>query len=149
MIASWRQQQKSIAPKLGNKVAARAAASPVVPLEYEILYPPSDLTASERLELDVVTLGVEETRWRVGQAFDALRAVQVGVKALTAVRDRKTKNDRKQKDNARVGDEIHETTERCDRQVQTYEAARCAMISLEALVDGPNTSSEDRGLEIH
>jgi hypothetical protein len=52
--------KEAIAPKLGDKVVAQVAASPVVPLEYEILYPSSDLTASERLELDVVTLGVGE-----------------------------------------------------------------------------------------
>jgi hypothetical protein len=50
-------------------------------------------------------------------------AVQLVVKALAVLRDRKTKNDRKQKDNARVGGEIRETTQRCDRQIQTYEAA--------------------------
>ncbi|KAJ7930322.1 hypothetical protein B0H13DRAFT_1858952 [Mycena leptocephala] len=140
MIAAWRQQQKSMTPMLGDKVAAQAAASPVIPLEKEVLYLPSDLTASERLELDVVTLGVEEIRWREGQVFDALRAVQVVVKALTAVRDRKTKNDRQQKDNTRAGEEIRETIKRRDRQMQTYNAARRAMISLDALEDGPNTS---------
>ncbi|KAJ7868676.1 hypothetical protein B0H13DRAFT_1897007 [Mycena leptocephala] len=89
--------KEAIAPKLGDKVVAQVAASPVVPLEYEILYPSSDLTASERLELDVRYDGE-----RVKHSMPS--AVQLVVKALAVLRDRKTKNDRKQKDNARVGD---------------------------------------------
>ncbi|KAJ7907015.1 hypothetical protein B0H13DRAFT_1879956 [Mycena leptocephala] len=59
VVAPWRQQQKSIAPKEGDEVAAQADASPVVPLQYEVLYLPSDLTTSKRLELHVVILGRE------------------------------------------------------------------------------------------
>ncbi|KAF8157650.1 hypothetical protein K438DRAFT_2073948 [Mycena galopus ATCC 62051] len=140
MILAWRQQQKSIAPNLGDKVAMQAAASPAVPVEEEVLFLPSDLTASERLDLGVVALGVEEVRWREGEAFDALRAVQNVVKALVALRDRKTKNERQQKDNTRAANEIADTTKRCDRHMQTYDAARCAMIALGTLIDGPNTS---------
>ncbi|KAJ7923693.1 hypothetical protein B0H13DRAFT_1864678 [Mycena leptocephala] len=139
LIATWRKQQQSITPKLGDKVSKQAAASPVVPVEKERLFLPSDLTPSERHELDVVALGIEGVRWREGQAFDALRGVQNVVKALRALRDRKTKNDRKQKDNIRAGDEIDDTTNRRDRHMQSYVAARQAMISLGALVDGPNT----------
>ncbi|KAF7372608.1 CxC2 domain-containing protein [Mycena venus] len=139
-ILAWRQQQKSIAPKLGDTVATQAAVLPAVLVEEEVLFLPSDLTASERLDLDVVALGVEEVRWREGEAFDALRAVQNVVKALVALRDRKTKNERQQKDNTRAGNEIADTTRRRDRHMQTYDAARRAMIALGALTDGPNTS---------
>ncbi|KAJ7434559.1 hypothetical protein FB451DRAFT_1195267 [Mycena latifolia] len=124
MITAWRQQQKSITPKLGDKVALQAALSPAV----------------QRLELDVATLGVEEIRWREGQAFDSLRATQNVVKSLTALRELKRKNDRQQKDNSRSGDQIAEAIKRRDRHMQSYESARQAMISLGALVDGPNTS---------
>ncbi|KAJ6603168.1 hypothetical protein B0H10DRAFT_2195843 [Mycena sp. CBHHK59/15] len=99
MIIAWRQQQKSLAPKLGDKVSAQAAASPAVQIEHEKLFIPSDLTASERLKLDLVNLGVEEVRWWEGQAFDALWAVQNVVKAVTALYNRKEKNKRQQKDN--------------------------------------------------
>ncbi|KAJ7857939.1 hypothetical protein B0H14DRAFT_3135672 [Mycena olivaceomarginata] len=139
-ILAWRQQQKSIAPKLGDKVAIQAATLPAIPVEEEVLFLPSDLTASERLDLDVVALGVEEARWREGEAFDALRAVQNVVKALVALRDRKTKNERQQKGNTRAGNEIADTTKRRDRHMQTYDAARCAMIALGTLTDGVNTS---------
>ncbi|KAJ7886527.1 hypothetical protein B0H14DRAFT_2338154, partial [Mycena olivaceomarginata] len=108
-------------------------------VEFEVLFLPSDLTSTERLELDVATLGAEEVQWREGQAFDALRAVQNVVKALRALRDRKGKNDRQQKDNTRAGSQIADTTKRQDRHMQTYEAARQAMIRLGALTDGPNT----------
>ncbi|KAF8195334.1 hypothetical protein K438DRAFT_1760990 [Mycena galopus ATCC 62051] len=126
MILAWRQQQKSIAPNLGDKVAMQAAASPTVPVEQEVLFLPSDLTASEQLNLGVVALGVEEVRWREGEAFDALRAVQNVVKALVALRDRKTKNEQQQKDNTRAANEIADTTKQRDRHIQTYDAARCA-----------------------
>ncbi|KAJ6563365.1 hypothetical protein DFH09DRAFT_1477218 [Mycena vulgaris] len=112
MIITWRQQQKSLAPKLGDKVAAQAAASPAVQIEHEKLFIPADLTASERLELDLVDLGVEEVRWREGQAFDALRAVQNVVRAATTLYDRKDKNERQQKDNSRAGDHIQDTIKR-------------------------------------
>ncbi|KAJ7874497.1 hypothetical protein B0H14DRAFT_2265332, partial [Mycena olivaceomarginata] len=102
-------------------------------VEEEVLFLPSDLTASERLDLDVVALGVEEGRWREGEAFGALRAVQNVVKALVALRDRKTKNERQQKGNTRAGNEIANTTKRRDRHMQTYDAARCAMIALGTL----------------
>ncbi|KAJ7304705.1 hypothetical protein DFH08DRAFT_825282 [Mycena albidolilacea] len=138
MIAAWRKQQKSITPKLGDKVSGQATASPVVPVEFEVLFLPSDLTSMERLELDVAALGAEEVQWREGQAFDALHAVQNVVKALRALRDRKGKNDRQQKDNTRAGAQIADTTKRRDRHMQTYEAARQAMIRLGALTDGPN-----------
>ncbi|KAJ6616904.1 hypothetical protein B0H10DRAFT_1914835 [Mycena sp. CBHHK59/15] len=140
MIIAWRQQQKSLAPKLGDKVAAQAVASPAVQIEHEKLFIPSDLTASERLQLDLVNLGVEEVRWREGQAFDALRTVQNVVKAVTALYDRKEKNERQQKDNSRAGDHIQDTIKRRDRHMQTYESARLAMISLGALAEGPGTS---------
>ncbi|KAJ6596394.1 hypothetical protein DFH09DRAFT_130750 [Mycena vulgaris] len=76
MIIAWRQQQKSITPTLGDKVSRQAALSPAVQVEDETLYIPSDLTASERIELDVVALSIEEVRWREGQAFDFLRSIQ-------------------------------------------------------------------------
>ncbi|KAJ7069033.1 hypothetical protein B0H15DRAFT_925884 [Mycena belliarum] len=139
MIATWRQQQKSLTPKLGDKVSAQAATTPVIAVENETLYLPSDLTALERQELDVAAIGIEEIRWREGQAFDSLRAVQNVVKALTALRDLKHKNERQQKDNSRAGDQIAETTKRRDRHMASYEAARHALISLGALVEGPGT----------
>ncbi|KAJ6484788.1 hypothetical protein C8R45DRAFT_1075191 [Mycena sanguinolenta] len=139
-IIAWRQQQKSIVPKLGDKVAIQATTLPAVPVEEEILFLPSDLTPTERLEFDVVALGVEEVRWREGEAFDVLRAVQNVVKTLVALRDRKTKNERQQKDNTRAGTEIADTMKRRDRHMQTYDVARRAMIALDALTDGPNTS---------
>ncbi|KAJ6514598.1 hypothetical protein DFH09DRAFT_1431747 [Mycena vulgaris] len=126
--------------KLGDKVSIQAAISPAVQVEDETLYLPSDLTASERLELDVAALGVEEVRWREGQAFDSLRATQNVVKAITALRDLKGKNDRQQKDNSRSGDQIREATKRRDRHMDSYESARWAMISLEALQEGSGTS---------
>ncbi|KAJ7799140.1 hypothetical protein B0H14DRAFT_2904257 [Mycena olivaceomarginata] len=139
-ILAWRQQQKPMAPKLGDKVAIQTATLPAIPVEEEVLFLPSDLTALERLDLDVVALGVEEARWREGEAFDALQAVQNMVKAPVALRDRKTKNERQQKGNTCAGNEIADTTKRRDRHMQTYDAARCAMIALGTLTDGMNTS---------
>ncbi|KAJ6622212.1 hypothetical protein B0H10DRAFT_2343049 [Mycena sp. CBHHK59/15] len=121
MIIAWQQQQKSLAPKLGDKVAAQAAASPAIQIEHEKLFIPSDLTASERLKLDLVNLGVEEVRWREGQAFNALRAVQNVVK----LSQHYTTAKKRMKGN---------------KWTITYESARLAMISLGVLAEGPGTS---------
>ncbi|KAJ6576763.1 hypothetical protein B0H10DRAFT_1755353, partial [Mycena sp. CBHHK59/15] len=96
----------------------------------ERLFLPSDLTESERQALGLESMGVEEARWREGQAFDALRALQNVVKAITALRNRKSKNDRQQKQNTRSGDQIREAVKRRDSHMESYELARQAMISL-------------------
>ncbi|KAJ7111002.1 hypothetical protein C8R44DRAFT_633535, partial [Mycena epipterygia] len=132
-ILSFRQQQKNIMSGIGNKVAIQAAQSPGTAVEDELLYLPSDLTANERMTLDFISLGLEEARWREGQAFDALRSVQGIVKAITALRDRKSRNDRKPKENTRSGAQIAEALRRRDLHMATYDAARKAMIALGSL----------------
>ncbi|KAJ7866920.1 hypothetical protein B0H13DRAFT_1897811, partial [Mycena leptocephala] len=116
LIATWRKQQQSITPKLGDKVSKQAAASPVVPVEKERLFLPSDLTPSERHELDVVALGIE------------------GLSVLYAIEKQRMTGSKKT-----ISGQAIDTTNRRDRHMQSYVAARQAMISLGALVDGPNT----------
>lgn len=118
---------------IGDKVAIQAAQIPGTAVEDEVLYLPSDLTGNERMTLDFISLGLEEARWREGQAFDALRSVQGIVKAITALRDRKSRNDRKQKENTRSGAQIAEVLRRRDLHMVTYDAARKAMIALGSL----------------
>ncbi|KAJ7044412.1 hypothetical protein C8F04DRAFT_1250376 [Mycena alexandri] len=79
-MAVFRRDQKHFMPKLGDKVAAQTACGPAIELEQ--LYLPSDLTKLERQQLDVVPLGAEESKWREGQIFDILRALQNIVKGL-------------------------------------------------------------------
>ncbi|KAJ7681431.1 hypothetical protein B0H17DRAFT_1205842 [Mycena rosella] len=104
--------------KVGDKVAAQSTAAPAI--QDERLYLPSDLTQIERQQMALVDLGVEEERWREGQAFDALRALQNVVKALSALRNRKVKNERKQKQNTRAGDHIEETIKRRDHHMDKH-----------------------------
>jgi hypothetical protein len=51
-------------------------------------------------------MAVEEARWREGQVFDILRALQHVVKAISTLRRHQGKNDRQQKQNSRAGDVI-------------------------------------------
>jgi hypothetical protein len=118
-------------PTVGDKIVSQAALVPIPAIQDEKLFLPSDLTAVERRDLDVIALGVEESRWREGEAFDSLRAIQNLVKTLTALGDRKRKQDRKQKQNTRAGEQISEITRRRDLRIDSYEASRQAMISLE------------------
>ncbi|KAJ7239653.1 hypothetical protein C8J57DRAFT_1564709 [Mycena rebaudengoi] len=138
LVTAFRQQQKRIMPSVADKVAAQAAASPAPPIEREKLFLPSDLTAVERMNLDLISLGIEESRWREGQAFDALRATQNLVKTVTALGDRKRKQERQQKQNTRAGDQISEIVRRRNVRMAGYEAARQAMISLGSLDASPD-----------
>ncbi|KAJ6532998.1 hypothetical protein B0H19DRAFT_902690, partial [Mycena capillaripes] len=81
-------------------------------VEDECLYLPSDLSATERQKMNLVKLAAEEARWREGQVFDILRALQNVVKGISALRNRKGKNDRQQKQNTRAGENIRDAIER-------------------------------------
>ncbi|KAJ6490891.1 hypothetical protein C8R45DRAFT_901278 [Mycena sanguinolenta] len=129
-IRAFRRQQKNIMSGVGDKVAQQASSNPPPSIGDELLYLPSDLTSAERMTLDFIALGLEEFRWREGQAFDSLRAIQLIVKGISALRDRKSKNDRGQKDNTRSGTHIRELERRRNLHMQSYEAARQGMISL-------------------
>ncbi|KAJ7820663.1 hypothetical protein B0H14DRAFT_2258979, partial [Mycena olivaceomarginata] len=109
-------------------------------VEDEKLFLPSDLTTAERGDLGLTSLGVEEARWREGQAFDALRATRTVVKAIRALQDRKEKYERQQKQNSRAGDHIKEVQRRRDFRMATYETARVAMISLDSFSHGPDSA---------
>ncbi|KAJ7798108.1 hypothetical protein B0H14DRAFT_2618184 [Mycena olivaceomarginata] len=85
-------------PKVADKVASQTTAAPAT--EDECLYLPSDFSSVERQQLELTILAVEESRWREGQVFDILRALQGVVKAISALRNRKGKNDRQQKQNS-------------------------------------------------
>ncbi|KAJ6479795.1 hypothetical protein C8R45DRAFT_1101241 [Mycena sanguinolenta] len=134
-IATFRQDQKDLMPKVGDKVAIQTTAAPAV--EDECLYLPSDFTAAERQHLDLGWLGAEEARWREGEVFDTLRALQHVVKAVTALRNRKTKNERQQKQNTRTGDQIRDVLTRQSHHMESYDASRTAIISLNGFSDFP------------
>ncbi|KAJ7495725.1 hypothetical protein B0H11DRAFT_2389318 [Mycena galericulata] len=125
-------------PMVGDKVALQATARCLV--EDEKLYLPSDLTPAERQEFQLVALGVEEARWREGQAFDALRATRGIVKGLRALEDHKFQHSRQQKQNSRSGDQIEDGVRRRDFHMATYEIARQAMITLGTLSSGTDSS---------
>ncbi|KAF7369577.1 CxC2 domain-containing protein [Mycena venus] len=139
-LVPWRRERREIMPKIGDRVGWQSATSPPCPVENEKLFIPSDLTAAERRELGLTSLGVEEARWREGQAFDALRGVRTVVKAIRVLRDHKEKNERQQKQNSRAGDHISDAVRRRDFRMATYDAARQAMISLELLSEGPDSA---------
>ncbi|KAJ7827706.1 hypothetical protein B0H13DRAFT_2373683 [Mycena leptocephala] len=125
-IAAWRKMQNQLMPHIGDKVAAQAMQAPSV--QDEILFLPSDFpTETQRRELGILNLAMEEAKWREGQAFDHLRALQNIVKTISALRNRKTRDDRKQKENTRAGDNIRNAIALRDEHMASYEAARKAL----------------------
>jgi hypothetical protein len=128
-------------PKVADKVASQTTAAPAT--EDECLYLPSDFSSVERQQLELTILAVEESRWREGQVFDILRALQGVVKAISALRNRKGKNDRQQKQNSRAGDQILEATNRQTHHMESYHASRVAMISLNGFSTFPILTESD------
>ncbi|KAJ6470132.1 hypothetical protein C8R47DRAFT_1222765 [Mycena vitilis] len=139
---AWRKTQKELMPRVGDKVAAQALTAPK--LQAERLFLPSDfVTDAERLDLSLTRLAAEEVRWREGQAFDSLRAVQNIVKTITALRGRQIKNDRQQKQNTRAGDAIEEATKLRNQHMESYEVARQALLALNAGATYPVLNESD------
>lgn len=109
-------------------------------VENEKLYLPSDLSTVEREADGVAVLGGEEAKLREGEAFDALHAIRTAVKAVVAMRDRKRRDARGQAENTRSGRYIRDAEVRRDRHMETYAAARNAMLALGS-IDADNVSN--------
>jgi hypothetical protein len=125
-IAKWRVTQRILMPKVGDILARQSACD----IELERLYLPSDLLSADRHTVEATVLGAEEAKLREGEAFDAIRAIQNAVKSISALRGRKQKNARGQGENTRAGGYIRDAESRRNFHIQTYAAARTAMISL-------------------
>ncbi|KAJ7787432.1 hypothetical protein B0H14DRAFT_2629342 [Mycena olivaceomarginata] len=87
---------------------------------------------ADRQALDLVSLAVEEARWRKGQVFDLLQAIQNIVKTISSLYGRKKKNERQQKQNTRAGDNIEEAKKVRNQYMESYEVTRQAFIALDA-----------------
>ncbi|KAJ7663720.1 hypothetical protein DFH06DRAFT_986389 [Mycena polygramma] len=140
-ITAFRAEQKHFMANVGDKVAAQTALQPAI--EDELLFLPSDLTKAERRKLGFLSLGVEESKWREGQVFDVLRALQNIVKTIIALRNRKFKNERQQKQNTRAGDQISDATKRQTHHMESYSAGRLALISLNGSTNFPVLTEAD------
>ncbi|KAJ7067568.1 hypothetical protein C8F01DRAFT_1342702 [Mycena amicta] len=141
MIA-WRKTQKLIMPTVGDAVAAQSLLS--LPVQDEKLYLPSNfLTREERTALALDDLADEEARWREGQVFDSLRALQNNVKAITALQRDKMKNDRHQKQNTRSGGQIREGLRRRELHKSSYHVARSALLTLNGVTSFPELQDAD------
>ncbi|KAJ7244510.1 hypothetical protein C8J57DRAFT_1004161, partial [Mycena rebaudengoi] len=81
-------------------------------IQDEKLFVPSDFPSKARQRLDLTSLAIGEARWREGQIFDHLQALQAIVKAIGSLQKSKFKHDRKQKQNSRAGDNIREAIRR-------------------------------------
>ncbi|KAF7295985.1 CxC2 domain-containing protein [Mycena kentingensis (nom. inval.)] len=128
-ITVWRKLQREIMPTAGDAVAAQVQ----VPRQAheEMLFLPSDFSEVERLALGgFEDLAAEEMRWREGEIFDYLGALQNNVKAIAALRTDKQKNDRQQKANTRSLNQIREGLRRRELIMTGYLRSRDAQISL-------------------
>ncbi|KAJ6474802.1 hypothetical protein C8R45DRAFT_935329 [Mycena sanguinolenta] len=140
-ILTFRSDQKHFMASVADKVASHTALGPAI--EDEKLFLPSDLTEMERGKMDLVALGLEESRWREGQAFDVLQALQHIVKSIGALRNRKIKQERQQKQNSRAGDQIAEALKRQNHHIESYNSARLALISLNGSTKFPPLTEAD------
>ncbi|KAJ6552856.1 hypothetical protein B0H19DRAFT_1072355 [Mycena capillaripes] len=140
-LSELRQQQKYVMPQVGDKVASQAISAPAI--EAELLYLPSEFSEAERREMNLVQLAIEEARWREGQAFDTLRALQNVVKALGALQRRKFKNDRQQKQNTRAMEHMDEGIKRRNHHMEAFNAARLAIITLTGSSNFPVLTEAD------
>ncbi|KAJ7051625.1 hypothetical protein C8F01DRAFT_1066754 [Mycena amicta] len=141
-ITAWRKTQTVIMPSVSDAVEAQAQTAP--PVHEEKLFLPSDfVTSAERLELGLDDLAAEEARWREGQVFDTLRALQNNVKATTALRNDKAKNDRHQKQNSRSGAQIREAERRRELLKTSYNVARSAISVLHGSMSFPVLEDTD------
>ncbi|KAJ7113877.1 hypothetical protein C8R44DRAFT_630668 [Mycena epipterygia] len=141
-IEAWRKMQIVLMPRIGDKVAAQSMNG--LSVHDEKLFLPSDFPSEiDRRALDLTSLAVEEGKWREGQAFDHLRALQNIVKAITALRNRKIRDDRQQKQNTRAGDNIREAMALRDQHMVAYQVARQAHITLTADSTFPPLTEQD------
>ncbi|KAJ7866022.1 hypothetical protein B0H14DRAFT_2573576 [Mycena olivaceomarginata] len=85
-LAPWRREQREIMPTIGDRVASQSATSPPCLVENEKLFLPSDLTAAERRELGLTSLGIEEARWREEfrmATYDAARQAMISLDSMS------------------------------------------------------------------
>lgn len=138
----WRKVQKQLMPLVGDKIAVQCLQA--VPVHDEILFMPSDFVSkAERTKFDLVSLANEEAKWREGEAFDHLRALQNIVKTIRALRNRKTRDERKQKENTRAGDNIRLSMTLRNQHMESYEVARKALLVLRADSSFPPLEEKD------
>ncbi|KAJ7067667.1 hypothetical protein C8F01DRAFT_1342934 [Mycena amicta] len=143
-LTAWRKSQKTIMPSVGDAVAAQSLVTPPIAVHKEKLFLPSDFpTSAERLKLELDDLGAEESRWREGQVFDILRALQNNVKGATAMRSDKAKNDRQQKQNTRAGDQIRQVLRLREIFKTLYHLARTALVVLDGSTRFPILQDTD------
>lgn len=65
------------------------------------------------------------------------------MKGISALRNRKTRDDRKQKENTRAADNIRIATTLRDQHMASYEAARTALVALNAGSNFPPLTEPD------
>ncbi|KAK7029348.1 hypothetical protein R3P38DRAFT_2934972 [Favolaschia claudopus] len=140
-IVEFRKVQTQLMPKVGDRVAAQASKPPA--LELECLYIPSDFDAAARKKLGLDELAAEEAIWREGQLYDILRALQNIVKAVSALRGRKKKNDRQQKQNTRTGEYISDTLKKQGHHIQFYAVVRQKIVMLNGSCSLPTLTEQD------
>ncbi|KAK7013602.1 hypothetical protein R3P38DRAFT_3322533 [Favolaschia claudopus] len=140
-ISEFRKAQTEIMPKTAERVRAQALTPPS--LEVECLYLPSDFDDKDRKTLGLAELAVEEAKWREGEAYDILRALQNVVKAVSALRNRKRKNERQQKQNTRAVEYITETLKKQTHHMDSYSAVHGKISTLNGSCFLPKLTEKD------
>lgn len=113
-------------------------------VELETLWLPSDFTESQRVAMGrtIIALAAEESKLREGQAYDFIRRLQTICKGLSALEDRKTADNKGQKNHTISGDQVLDTKRERDDHIAAYNSVRKAMISLGTIQEGGKDSCQ-------
>ncbi|KAJ7139000.1 hypothetical protein C8R44DRAFT_867171 [Mycena epipterygia] len=139
-LHKWCEVRDSTMPKAADIIAAPQACE----VELETLWLPSDFTKSQRVAMGrtIIALAAEESKLREGQAYNFIRRLQTICKGLSALEDRKTADNKGQKNHTISGDQVLDTKRERDDHIAAYNSVRKAMISLGTIQEGGKDSCQ-------
>ncbi len=137
-LVCFRQHQSVLMPLIVDYAAQKFKK--LVNPEEETLFLPSDFKATQQRTMGLTELGMAECELQQGQAYDAVLLLQRRVKDIRAVKTDKLKNDREQKQNTRSTTRLDALFIAHDLAIDTYNAARQALISLDFISEDDDSS---------
>lgn len=126
-LSVWREEQKKFMPSVQPCIESIGTDSR---LETVCLMLPSDFTASQRAELNLVEAGRLEYLLREGDAHDMLRNLKLSIRALSFFSHRADKHTRTKGTKTRTGAKYKEARDSKALYTKEYRSTRLALISL-------------------
>ncbi|KAJ7213665.1 hypothetical protein C8J57DRAFT_1029924, partial [Mycena rebaudengoi] len=140
-VDTWRREQLTITPQLGELLAAQAGCD----VEEEVLYLPSDFTEDDRAHLGLQILASDEGKLQEGAIFDWLKKVQLAAQTLQTLDDRGRKQGGGKK-NTKTAQQKVDVKDRRNKHIEGYMSVRQALIALNmasGIEDFPPLTAED------